>query len=141
MFGFRKQVASIVFSAVLISVSLALASGENTGLAAQDTSAKFTIEQLVKFNGKNGNPAYVAVDSVVYDVTKVKSWKNGEHKKGIQAGNDVSQQILKSPHGKKVLKKLPVVGRLVASVKIDSVATIPAEPIQTPKAVPTPKQH
>ncbi|HEX9061543.1 MAG TPA: cytochrome b5 domain-containing protein [Clostridia bacterium] len=71
----------------------------------------FTKEELKKYDGQNGNPAYVAVDGVVYDVTNEKSWKGGKHQ-GIRAGNDVSEAIKSSPHGLEPLKKLPVVGKL-----------------------------
>lgn len=73
----------------------------------------FTLEQLSQYNGKNGNRAYVAVDGVVYDVTDVPAWANGEHKNGLTAGNELSEEILSSPHGKKVLENLPVVGTFV----------------------------
>lgn len=40
--------------------------------------------QPSSYNGKEGQPAYVAVDGVVYDVvTNVEAWKDGEHKKWI----------------------------------------------------------
>lgn len=72
----------------------------------------FTKDELSKFDGQNGNRAYVAIDGVVYDMTDVPAWKNGQHH-GNTAGRDLSQEILKSPHGKSVLTKLPVVGKLV----------------------------
>lgn len=71
----------------------------------------FTSDELKKYNGQNGNPAYVAVDGVVYDVTNVEKWKNGKHQ-GLVAGNDLSKAIGSSPHGKSVLNKLPVMGTL-----------------------------
>ena len=74
---------------------------------------EFTLEELSKYNGQDGQPAYVAVDGIVYDVTDVSAWKNGKHKKGLEAGNDLTEDIGSSPHGKNVLKKLPVVGTLV----------------------------
>ena len=70
----------------------------------------FTKEELKKYDGQNGNPAYVAVDGVVYDVTNEKSWKGGKHK-GVKAGNDVSEAMKSSSHGLEPLKKLPVVGK------------------------------
>jgi predicted heme/steroid binding protein len=71
----------------------------------------FTLDELKKYNGQNGNPAYAAVDGVVYDVTNAEKWKNGKHQ-GVSAGNDLSKAIASSPHGKSVLNKLPVMGTL-----------------------------
>lgn len=71
----------------------------------------FTLEELKKYDGKNGNPTYIAVDWVVYDVTNIKTWKGGKHC-NVNAGNDLSKEIGTSPHGKEALKKLTVVGVL-----------------------------
>ena len=71
-----------------------------------------TVDQLKKYNGQNGNSAYVAVDGIIYDATNAKNWSNGKHRNGITAGKDLSKDIGKSPHGKDVLKNLPVVGQL-----------------------------
>ena len=76
------------------------------------SNKEFNIEELSKYNGQNGNPAYIAVDGVVYDVTNAKGWSNGIHNGGVTAGQDLSELINQSPHGKEVLKDLPVVGTL-----------------------------
>ena len=74
----------------------------------------FTLEELSQYNGKDGQPAYVVVDGVVYDVTNVEAWKDGEHKNGLTAGNELTEEITnQSPHGIKVLEGLPIVGELV----------------------------
>jgi len=70
-----------------------------------------TLEELSEFDGKNGNKAYVAVDGIIYDVTDVKPWANGDHN-GNTAGNDLTEEIAKSPHGVKNLVGLPIVGTL-----------------------------
>lgn len=80
--------------------------------ATEASNKEFTLDELKKYDGKNSNKAYVAVDGVVYDVTNVDAWKNGEHKNGLTAGNDLSEEINKSPHGKDVLEELPVVGKI-----------------------------
>lgn len=53
---------------------------------------EFTLEELKKYNGKNGNPAYIAVNGKVYDVTNNSHWKNGEHH-GYEAGNDLTEPL------------------------------------------------
>ena len=71
----------------------------------------FTAEELAKYNGKDGNPAYVAVDGKVYDLSSVPQWNGGSHAGGtLSAGMDQSEAIMRSPHGKDVLSKLPIVG-------------------------------
>ena len=71
----------------------------------------FSAEELAKYNGKDGNPAYVAVDGKVYDVSAIPQWNGGSHAGGtLSAGMDQSQAIMRSPHGKDVLSKLPIVG-------------------------------
>jgi predicted heme/steroid binding protein len=52
------------------------------------------------------------VDGVIYDVTNVPQWRNGEHN-GFSAGQDLTDEIKSiSPHGVSKLKTVPVVGRL-----------------------------
>lgn len=97
-----------------VSSQMESASSMASSMASSSSEMRtFTLEQLSQYNGKNGNKAYVAVDGVVYDVTDVPAWANGEHKNGLTAGNELSDEILSSPHGKKVLEILPVVGTFV----------------------------
>lgn len=96
-------------AAVLVSSTAEESASESSATELRT----FTLEELSQYNGKNGQPAYVAVDGVVYDVTKVEAWKNGEHKMGLTAGNELSEEINSSPHGKKVLEGLPIVGEFV----------------------------
>ena len=72
----------------------------------------FTLDELKKYDGQNGNPAYVAVSGIVYDVTNAEDWHNGKHKNGITAGKDLTQEIKQAAHGTKVLNNLPIVGKL-----------------------------
>lgn len=75
------------------------------------SEATFNQAKLAKFNGQNGQPAYVAVDGVVYDVSGVDAWAGGKHH-GNLAGQELTTIIdTRSPHGRGVLKKLPVVGK------------------------------
>lgn len=72
----------------------------------------FTKAELQKYDGQNGQPAYVAINNKVYDVTNIAAWQNGAHH-GNHAGQDLTDALFKySPHKDKVLAKLPQVGQL-----------------------------
>lgn len=81
---------------------------------AADTGEKtFTLEELAVYDGTNGNPAYIAVDGIVYDVTNVSQWRGGQHN-GFTAGKDLTEEIKTiSPHGVSKLVGLVVVGTLI----------------------------
>lgn len=86
---------------------------DKTEEVAPEDEMSMTLTELADYNGQNGMPAYVAVDGIIYDVSDVPQWFNGKHN-GVEAGNDVTAQITgMSPHGVKVLEKLPVVGSIV----------------------------
>ncbi|MGI6679449.1 MAG: cytochrome b5 domain-containing protein [Dehalobacterium sp.] len=77
------------------------------------TPLELTLEELLAYNGKEGNPAYVAVDGIIYDVSGSKKWRNGEHN-GHTAGQNLTDVIKnKSPHGVSILSRMPVVGKIV----------------------------
>ena len=97
------------------SASSAPASSEASASASAstDTGLKtFTVDELAKYDGQKGNPAYIAVDGNVYDVSGVGVWKNGSHFGKYFAGKDLSKEILLSPHGKSKLDEVPLVGTL-----------------------------
>lgn len=85
---------------------------EETDASDSDDGQVFTLDELSEYDGKDGNPAYVAVDGVVYDVSGIGAWKDGEHFNGVKAGEDNTDMISQSPHGESVLEDLPVVGTL-----------------------------
>lgn len=72
----------------------------------------FTQEELATFHGRDGQPAYVAVEGIVYDVTDSPRWRGGRHN-GYEAGADLTEAIIgRSPHGKSIMSQMPVVGTL-----------------------------
>lgn len=83
----------------------------NTPDTSTDTLRVFTLEELSQYNGKDGQPAYVAYKGVVYDVTNEPKWEGGSHS-GKMAGTDLTNDIPRSPHGDSVFANLPVVGTL-----------------------------
>jgi len=105
--------AAVTDSAAASASSDTAATDSATADAAANGTLELTLDELKQFDGKNGNPAYVAVDGIIYDVSNVAKWKNGDHN-GYTAGNDLTDIIKnKSPHGVKNLEGLPVVGKIV----------------------------
>ena len=76
----------------------------------------FTPAELAQFDGREGRPAYIAVDDVVYDVSSSAKWPDGRHTTCFldsKAGNDLSDELKQAPSNMRALvEQLPVVGRL-----------------------------
>lgn len=78
----------------------------------QQEQRNFTLEELSMYTGKDGNPAYVAVNGVVYDVTNNAAWAAASHF-GLTAGKDLTSEFTSCHAGQSVLSKLIVVGKLI----------------------------
>jgi predicted heme/steroid binding protein len=72
---------------------------------------EFTLEELAGFNGKGGQPAYVAYQGVVYDVSDSAMWGDGDHEGVHFAGADLTKEHSDAPHDVYVTD-FPEVGRL-----------------------------
>ncbi len=84
-----------------------------SGTDTETAQLELTLEELAEYDGKDGRPAYVAIDGVIYDVTDNPKWNNGSHQ-GNSAGKDLTEELKsRSPHGTTVLSNLPVVGKIV----------------------------
>ena len=77
-----------------------------------ETNRKFSLNELGKFDGKEGRPAYVAHKGKVYDVTDSSQWIEGDHL-GHAAGEDLTEPMEIAPHGEDVMERMKVVGVLV----------------------------
>lgn len=79
----------------------------------QQNQLSITREQLAQFDGKNGNPAYVAVNGIVYDVTDNAAWSAATHF-GLTAGQDLTQEFASCHAAEQwILSTLKPVGRLI----------------------------
>jgi len=121
-----KKNAMILLGVLLISALILLGCGsdssasdsskteasEKTTSGDSETELKtFSKEELAKYNGKDGNPAYIAVDGTVYDVTDVPQWKDGVHADKYEAGKDVTNELnTQAPHSASKMDGVPVVG-------------------------------
>ena len=84
---------------------------------SRESQKTFTLEELSKYNGKNGNPSYVAVNGIVYDVSKIRQWQGGAHY-GLMAGQDLSSYF-KACHADNlnIIDNAIVVGSLIEDNK------------------------
>jgi len=73
---------------------------------------EFTPEELAKFNGADGEPAYFAYRGMVYDVTGSDTWENGDHLGAHQADADLTEAMAEAPHGEEVLDAFSPLGVL-----------------------------
>lgn len=69
----------------------------------------FTSEELSQYNGQNGQPAYVAVDGTVYDVTSL--FYGGRHHMHF-AGQDLTSNYFGKHGSVDRLQGYPVVGKM-----------------------------
>ncbi len=96
--------------AVLVVCMMLVCSGV---ILANQQDAVFSLDSLSLFDGQDGNPAYVAYQGRVYDVSE--TWPTGSHR-GFPAGTDITEPMAGSAHGTPVLDKLSQVGYLAANL-------------------------
>ena len=72
---------------------------------------KFTLKGLKSINGINGK-VLISYKNKIYDVSKSQLFKFGLHF-NHEAGNDLTEFLMDAPHGEEVLKKFPVIGKLL----------------------------
>lgn len=74
---------------------------------------KFTLEELAKFNGRDGNAAYIAFKGKVYEVSDSSFWLGGDHLGAHDAGKDLTSEIDLAPHGPENLDRVKLIGVLI----------------------------
>ena len=101
----RKNISNISM------LTQGLQSSEIVQNSQPNAARVFTLTELSRYNGKNGNPAYIAVSGIVYDVTNNAAWAGATHF-GLTAGKDLTQEFASCHAGQPVLSKLKVVGKM-----------------------------
>ena len=74
---------------------------------------RLTKEELAQYNGKDGDPAYIAYEGKVYDVSHRFLWQKVLHQVLHTAGIDLSTELDTAPHGANMLERFPVIGMLI----------------------------
>ncbi len=72
----------------------------------------FTGDELARYDGREGRPAYIAYAGKVYDVTGSFLWRGGRHQALHRAGMDLTADLKEAPHGDDLLTRVPVVGSI-----------------------------
>ncbi len=112
----NRKLAIIVSS--IVGVLIVLGAAVYTSQSSKtDSISSITLSasDLATHNGKDGAKCYVAIDTTVYEINQGKKWKDGEHipsEGQAYCGQDLSDVIGKSPHGKSILEILTKVGNL-----------------------------
>ena len=70
------------------------------------------LTELSNYDGRDGRPAYIAVNGTIYDVTESPRWKEGQHPPDHLAGKDLTEELTGAPHVRAVVERFPVVGAL-----------------------------
>ncbi|GAB4366139.1 MAG: hypothetical protein Kow00128_09290 [Deltaproteobacteria bacterium] len=78
---------------------------------------EMTAEELSRFDGKEGRPAYFAFRGRIYDATGSRLWKAGSHVGRHPAGFDLTDALKQAPHGEEKFLSMPPVGALIAAKK------------------------
>lgn len=72
---------------------------------------RITRSALSKANGQDKPYIWVAYKGLVYDVTKSRLWRNGQHYEHW-AGQDLTDELKDAPHTQSVFEKFEVIGQL-----------------------------
>jgi predicted heme/steroid binding protein len=105
----KEEVESVVSPTVQNQSTAKTGTSQTTTPTSTGVKTKtFTLTELAKYNGANGQPAYVAVDGNVYNLTAV--FANGKHFSHY-AGTELTNAFY-TRHAKSALAKYPIVGTL-----------------------------
>lgn len=84
-----------------------------------DEQKIFTLDELARYDGKDGRPAYVAYKGKVVDVTGSKLWKAGRHMNRHEAGLDLTVDFSQAPHDEDRLARYPQVGVVAVECAVE----------------------
>ena len=82
----------------------------------------FTLEELAtNYNGLDGNPSYVSLYGIVFDVSNISTWGGGTHF-GLYAGTDATENARACGFHNPgiIMRKMPAVGRLAGPLASSS---------------------
>jgi predicted heme/steroid binding protein len=108
---FLVMAGSALYVVLVIGPRLRKAAGEKVAARLGDLNS----DELSKYDGNEGNPAYFAYRGEIFDVSASRLWKNGVHAGRHHAGGDLTEMLGQAPHGEEKLLAMPRVGSLLAA--------------------------
>ena len=72
---------------------------------------EYTLAQLALRNGQDREEIWCAYKGLIYDVSKSRLWRNGQHYEHW-AGQDLTQELVQAPHTDQVFERFTIVGKL-----------------------------
>lgn len=119
-FGVLLSVKILLFlvmltSALIVTIYIGPRLRKQKNSGGMPISRDMTPGQLSNFDGKEGRPAFIGYQGVIYDMTNSRLWKNGLHAAKHAAGNDLSDMLKNAPHGEDKVLPFPQVGKLLAA--------------------------
>jgi predicted heme/steroid binding protein len=107
----RKNITTLAILVQGLQNNTAANVGPRADTAQHNPARTFTPAELSSFDGKNGNPSYVAINGTVYNVTNNAAWAAATHF-GLTAGRDLTGEFASCHAGQPVLSRLQIVGRM-----------------------------
>jgi predicted heme/steroid binding protein len=112
-------------------------SDSSPAAVSEPADRSFTLEELARYDGKDGNDCLVAVDGEVYLIEGFALWQEGEHVPSggrARCGFDLTEVMdEESPHGRNKLPLLKKVGTLEGGTTEESPSrpTAQREPLRS----------
>lgn len=72
----------------------------------------FSKQQLALRNGQDREEVWIGYRGLIYDVSRSRLWKNGNHYEHW-AGQDLTSELADAPHNANVFDKFNIVGKII----------------------------
>lgn len=105
----------IVLLSIIVAASIIVIATSSQKKDSAIIVKSITVVNVQTADGKEGRPCYVILSGVVYEIKQGNKWKDGEHTPSegqAYCGQDVTEIITKSPHGKSIISLLTEIGPL-----------------------------
>ncbi len=72
---------------------------------------EYSRQQLALRNGQDKDEIWCAYNGLIYDVTKSRLWRKGQHYEHW-AGQDLTAEMADAPHTEMVFQKFDIIGKV-----------------------------